>query len=62
LGSRKIVYSKTFGKNSVVLKVYSPCAKMPFDIWGYTGGVGGMGLMWVNPNKNIFDFSRGNFE
>ena len=35
---------------------------MPFDIWGYTEGVGGMGLMWVYPNKNVFEFSRGNFE
>ena len=37
-------------------------AYMPIDIWGYTGGIGGMGLMWVNPKKNIFDFSRGNLE
>ena len=35
---------------------------MPFDIWGYTEGVGGMGLMWVNPRSFIFEIPRGKLE
>ena len=35
---------------------------MPFEFWGYAGGVGGIGLMWVYPTKNIFEVSRGIFE
>ena len=32
---------------------------MPFDIWGYTKGVGGMGLMWVYPPKIFSNFHEG---
>ena len=40
----------------------APCAKEAFEIWGYTGGVGGTGLKWVYPRKNYFEIPRGIFK
>ena len=33
--------------------------EMPFKIWGCTGGVGGMGLMWVYPQKIFLSIHEG---
>ena len=32
---------------------------MLIDIWGYTGGIGGTGLMWVYPQKIFLKFHEG---
>ena len=45
--------------------VYHICQKwlhMVIEICEYGIGMGGTGLVWVDPPKLIFEFGRGNFE